>query len=338
VRHLRIFNDARKCIFDLSNVTHTQILTTGSLIVDLDPYWADADEEVSRLVLAHRQWAYIQEIADVPPDDGPFTKLASAPIVPGKGDFALIPPGFLAGVMTEVRTTGGETRPDSDAELVHKAMQIHCRCASLRCPVDLNESTVAEKRRARWRMFRPGTDHPPFTGEPRQQCSLPISHDPVAEPHRWKHGEWLYGPAMHHPDCPRHPDRYNRGEGQPSPAGLTPDDQIAVLADQILKDDAMVTEIFGRHSVPDMPGVPDRELVRGYITAALPVLAGNSGPGMPLPQRINEAARGTWKACGVYSDDNKHWCAQPAGHDGNYPNSMPTAHETTTPGGDRLRW
>src|SRR5882757_1102096 len=57
VRHLRIFNDARKCIFDLSNVTHTQILTTGSLIVDLDPYWADADEEVSRLVLAHRQWA-----------------------------------------------------------------------------------------------------------------------------------------------------------------------------------------------------------------------------------------------------------------------------------------
>lgn len=360
MRHLRIFNDARKRIFDLPNVDRTQLLAGGALQIELDPYFSDDDEECTRVLIAHGQWAFVQEIRDLPPDtpepapdDSPFTALESVPFIPGKG--------FLAGLRTDLGPTTGSgdedpspivrpiskeellfyrrthpdspQRPESDAERVHRAMQIHCRCDVLRCPVVLNEASRTDKRRARWRMFNTGST--PFTGEPLQRCSLPISHDPDTEPHRWVYGEWIYGPAQHHPDCPRHPDRYNRPaeEGQPTPAGLTSTEQ---LADQIMANDTMVTEIFGKHSA-----MPDRELVRGYVTAALPVLAGNSGPGIPASpavQQVNDSARDVWRTCCTMTDDGQHYCGLPIGHDKGYPDVPPTAHETTTPGGDRLRW
>jgi hypothetical protein len=365
MRHLRIFDAKRSRLFDLPNVERTTVTMPGALVIDLNPYpILDDDEGVTRLVLAPGHWAYVQEV-DSPP---PAPAEAEAPPT-----LSIPATGFLSGLALNVPVTGGypvaeadpdeadddEAEPVSDAMMVHRAMQIVCVCLSLRCPVVLNPSTDGERRKVRRRMFGKVVGEPVHS-EPRMQCSLHVGHDPMADEHRWKHGEWIYGPAQHHPECPRHPERYNRNhssEGQPNTAGLTTEAQLShgpvlpatveQLTDQIMSTPDMVDEIFRRHEQPEAS--TDRLLVRPYATGAHRVVAerqGNSGPGFPVePVRhaaVNQAARTVWHVCGVYAPDEvspakELWCHRPVGHDQESPGAVVTEHEALQ-GVDPVRW
>jgi hypothetical protein len=358
MRHLRIFDKARTRLFDLPNVLRTEVLASGTLVIELDPTHNDGpdDEDVTRLVIAAGHWAYIQEVRDEPDD--------ASPVAPMTGHAAFMAGRYAEAIKDQLKPTGGfpvpvvpgdpepddapfgplESRPLSDSERVHKAMSIHCRCDQLRCRVVLNPATATDKRKARWRMFGANSEAP-FTGEPLRRCTLPISHDPAVRPHEYVPARWPWGPHNHHPDCPRHPERYNREEGQPeSPAAITsqlPAPVVEELADRIMDAPDMLAEIFGRHA-----SQPEAKLVRGYVTAGHQLLAaaGNSGPGFPIAPngrtmpRINMAARATWKACAAYDPSGAHWCIEAIGHDERKEDGEPSVHQTTLPGGDRIRW
>ena len=81
----------------------------------------------------------------------------------------------------------------SDARRLQLAMLIHCICAELRCPS----------------LLYVGTDLP---GDPEQrQCDQRADHPGE----HTSAGRWMWGPHNHHPECHRHPSRYNRnGNGE----------------------------------------------------------------------------------------------------------------------------
>lgn len=207
---------------------------------------------------------------------------------------------------------------------VHEAMQIHCCCEQLRCPILMNEATSGERK---WWQIRGHHAHgvAGTAGSlPLQRCVHEIGHDTADVPHEWFEGGWPYGPAQHHPACPRHPDVYNRAalvvEGQQAaePAGVTttPDvpesDRLsatAVLTGPAERPSAhTVVRPFVRHRAaedeqgprpdPETPpgcGIEDHPSTSHYCRGpgGIPVTypmtkriePGNSGPGGPLPPR-----------------------------------------------------
>jgi hypothetical protein len=229
----------------------------------------------------------------------------------------------------------------TDGGRVHEAMQIHCVCNELRCPVVLNQSTPEERRW--WQIRQRGEAATGKAPEPEalQRCSHETGHEPLVVmgidgarvvPHAWVEEGWPYGPANHHPACPRHPESYNRAaldtsEGQPRhAAGVTEADEPEAEAEADPRERGELIRPYvasvGRVITPDDHG-------------ALYERAGNSGPGQPLPDRLpyNRGARDSWHTCAQYAPgyNGQAWCGLPSGHVG-------PGHSVTLPGGDRVTW
>jgi hypothetical protein len=350
MRHLRIYDAQRALLFDLPNVAGTATTTTGALMIDLDPGQTPelVDEHVTKLVLAPGYWAVVQEVErpdeqPAEPDDAPFTEISSVPFYPGDTK------GFLAAI-SDIPTTGGgqrpplvpgfEEEPPSEAARVHAAMAVACLCLGLRCPVVLNPSTEAERRsvRLRAKLHLRSTPEP----EPLMRCSREVGHDPMTEPHRWIRGEWIYGPAQHHPRCPRHPARYNMPteEEQPLAARFTSTTELpsAVHSARAMISapwapadsagapaDTLVQEVSARHSAAETV------LVRPYANgqhakAAIAVPVG----GWNAPSTFNVAARQIWNLCAVWGPESIS-CELAKDHPAD------VLHEADK-GGDRIRW
>jgi len=351
MRHLRIYDAQRALLFDLPHVIGTLIITTGALIIDLDPAHnpENVDEDVMKLVLAPGYWATVQEV--VRPDEQPAEPVAASPAEIGPGEAR----GFLSFLNNGLAMEEEQRRapvvpgfdpvfpqpdePPSEAARVHAAMAVACLCLGLRCPVVLNPSTEAERRSVRLRAKLHLRSTPET--EPLMRCSREVNHDPMTEPHRWIQGEWIYGPAQHHPRCPRHPARYNMPteEEQPLAARFTsttelPSSQHSALAvisapwapaDSLGGPaDTLVQEVFARHSV-------ETALVRPYANGQ-PAKAAIAVPveGWNQPSPINVAARQIWNVCAAWGPEGIS-CELAPEHPAD------VLHEAEK-GGDRIRW
>lgn len=332
-RVVTVYGEADRHLATHYRVTRVSLPMNGHLIV--------TDRDGVTGYASGRWWSFTDETRATAPEaeaealstpDGPvISDPVPVPTVPGPQQ-----PSAEGEAPTQMLAVAGLL---TDGARVHEAMQIHCVCNELRCPVIINPST-AEARRW-WQVRQRGgltLGGAPEPTEPLMRCVYETGHDPVPQtgelrtsPHEWREGGWPYGPANHHPSCPRHPDSYNRAaletsEGQPRHA-------------------AGVTEA-------DEPDPRERgELVRPYVGLPLSLVphtapeaealgllydrAGNSGPGLPLPDRLpyNRGARESWHTCAQYAPGyhGEAWCGLPSGHPGN-------GHSVTLPGGDRVTW
>jgi hypothetical protein len=222
---IRVVSYDHQTIGDFINVNRAPKVTdtgaliiTGSLLVAGQP---------ARIIYNPTWWAYVEESPD---DMPPPTQVTDDEL--SRITDALTDDDALAALGSDLR----EPRPLSAfggfSADVHEAMKIICRCDDLRCPVVLNPATPEEKEAFRLRQRgKPATV--PEQVDPLKRCSWEVDH---LGGHEWQPDGWPYGPAEHHPMCPRHPSRYNRpdvpvGEGQPLAAGVTPGAAGLSLAD-----------------------------------------------------------------------------------------------------------
>lgn len=198
---LRVLDAIGTLVAEIDNVTHRMIGHHGALVVTADAHAGLPDIEVFNSSI----WARVQEFHDSP---------IRVPV-------AIEPDQIIRRALTDY---GPGFVPAPFNPDVHEAMQTICACDSLRCPVILNPPTEEGKRRGR---LLSGATRRPVTGAelaPLMRCCWEAGHDQDTNPCDWREGGWPYGPADHHPRCPRHPDTYNRPvEGQPHPAGITTD-------------------------------------------------------------------------------------------------------------------
>jgi len=300
MRILRVFDRAGDLVREQHNVTAVHVTGTGALVMVVTDLG-----DLYRVAVAPGEWAEVEEWTDVEPSATPTSDALSAPI-----EEVMPEPERLAQpVETPAQT--------SDFEAVHRAMEIVCICAQLRCPVVIGPAPSAEQR-AHWsknRFFRGGRQAearfeqaPPFT-----RCSWEIGHNTTESPHLWVEGGWPYGINEHHPECPRHPDRYNRpevpviaGEGQPYAAGATP----------------------GMMLIPAATAVLERE----------PLILDDRPAGIPVG--VDHVARQMWSRCAhmppleIQKEHPGIWCSMSINHD------PASGHEWEVPGepGLYIRW
>jgi hypothetical protein len=333
MEHLRIYDrgDPPKLIAEHPDVVAKVVTGTGALRLDL------AGSRVSRVVYAPGWWGVVEEIA---PADEPEPEPQL--VEPAEIDMRPTPASDPITQILPV-VAGPEAGPDTitDAELtsfmaeltdrdrVHAAMQIPCICDELRCPVVTNPATAAEKRFWRKRQ-QTGTrgDSAPAEVEPLKRCVFMVGHNVAEQDHGWIAGGWPFGPGDHHPECTRHPERYNGArpvhapseEGQsPMVAGITPSEATGELSatGDVSQTSAVstLTTPMGRHQAdvdPEAAGLLyDRHAPAE--TALCPVMA----------------PAGLWPFTGFLPEHLQ--CDHVAGHIGNL-------HGHTLPDGTRLSW
>jgi hypothetical protein len=238
---------------ELTDVRHRQITPGGEFVARFSGH-----THRRAFVAARGSWDFLDEFDD-PTEEAPPAR-GIVPVIPGTADPFLSLPNPHAGQLAE-------------------AMAVHCQCKELRCPVVLNPASPAD--RSWWRAkLRGRVAHglPPGAVTPFRQCSMERGHAPIDDhdAHEWTEGGWPYGPAQHHPRCPRHPDSYNRPaaeEGHPATGGITSADELAPPTEPDPADDP----------TPEDPEPERGELVRPYVAAAGQQLHGPfpgfSGPG-----------------------------------------------------------
>lgn len=227
---------------ELTDVAYRQITPGGDFVARFG-----SGTYRRALVVARGSWDHLEEWDEPTQEPQEETARGVVPVVPGPApaDPFLSLPNPFAGQLRE-------------------AMAVICCCRELRCPVVLNPATPAD--RSWWRMKLRGriaTGLPPGATIPFRQCSMEIGHAPIDDhdAHDWTEGGWPYGPALHHPKCPRHPDTYNRQidvEGHPATGGITTADELAAAPDTDQTDD----------TTPEDPA-PRGELVRPYVAAEM---------------------------------------------------------------------
>jgi hypothetical protein len=335
-RTLTIYGSQAAPMARHEGVTGLRMPQTGHLIVHTERY---------TMTYAAGHWQAFSDTAV--PSVPSLHDATQAPVVPGN---PRPPVPTDPGPVDPFLSQRAPYAPD-----VHDAMQIHCACEQIRCPVVLNEATDGQRRWWQVRGFNAPGASAPAVAEPLRRCVHELGHDTAELAHTWHQGGWPYGIAQHHPACPRNPNVYNRAplmvEGQQAtqPAGVTTGADVPDRAD-------VSSTVVLTGDEPEQPAATT--IIRPYVTEAThPAHAatpdddptgffydrneGNSGPGGLLPTtaqldagEYNRAARTSWGVCAAYAPESvspqRVWCAYPPGHDG--------AHATNAPGGDRLHW
>lgn len=342
--YLRVFTPDGLVLSEVPDVAGAPSVTgSGALVVPL----ADG----TRYVVNPLAWSDLTEHPDPPgrlPDwlSNSVTRRASRaaflrgfqrpPVVPGPAEPEPEPEP--------------QRRMPSDGEwpaVVHEApatgpLSVVCICDVLRCPTILNPSDDAERGwwRKRQKPSSVNGSGPP-SPQPLMRCSFQVGH---GGEHKWLPGDgdqppgWPFGPNRHHEDCPRHPSN-QRPEGQPGgkhaapvTAGITGVSELVELAHEAT--DPAVPEV----------GTAEISLVRPKPTddpetwmRDLRAVAGNSGPGMALPDTSYNPDRpmgicGRWAP--AWDRDPRvpdRWCQLIHPHPG------PHEHRTDS-NGETLRW
>lgn len=230
-----LFDADGKLMHELEHVRWRTITEAGEFIARFD------DDNPRRMFVAYRgTFDHLEEWRD---RDEPAR--TGRPAHAATTDTQLDARAVMAGLAPPV-VPGPPPMPDPfrpagnpHAGKLAEAMAIRCSCAELRCPVMVGPSD--QGTRAWWRLqldIKPGRGSAVKPGQtPFTQCARDLGHDIFSEPHEWAEGMWPYGVHNHHPQCPRHPERYNRPaieEGHPAPGGITsvnePARQLATVA------------------------------------------------------------------------------------------------------------
>lgn len=319
-----------RVIGEHSHVTNSLVSDRGVLVLDL---FSARPEDPVRVAYADGEWLIVEEFRVVPDD-------------PDQERLNLAEMGFTTELPPVV--PGREEPNMSDAARVHLAMEVLCSCANLRCPTVLNPSTVEERERVRrrgWKLTRnnPG---PPEQAEPRRQCTWVRGHDRERYPCEWKEGQWPYGPAQHHPWCPRHPDVYNQPVREDHPADAP--DRITLADTQtVVPVESHVSAsapVIARHSMP--------EQLTATATMARPFVENignqertdpdgmgysrdNAGSTPEYVGPYDLAAREAWKICAAPGPPHE----MPALRcDKRHPHNPAEGHQMTLGSGDVIRW
>lgn len=334
MRLLRIYH-RESLVRELHNVHQTNITESGALVCRFAGL--DVPGKLRLVVFAPRTWTEVQEWN---PDPELAPELA----------FQRYTDDALPDVTGSGEQVGSDQPSDpdeflTDVERVHRAMSVICLCDKFRCPAILNASAAAE--RLWWRRRQNGaiTNTSAPAVEPLRRCVWEAGHMPSEvndhdheSGHYWAAGQWPYGVANHHPECPRHPSRYNAGhtdltvpgEGQPQhAAGVTPlyvdqPEARGELVRPYVKPDAELSEVNGfvvGRPVAVLEGDPTG---LGYSRDAHTVTA---------PLTYNHEERDAFNICAEYTPgwNGQLWCTLDIDHE--------PGHSTTqVGGGDLVRW
>jgi len=321
---LEIFDRQGDLITSVRNVVSHWVSDRGVLVVNLDP---PPTSTTHRLAYAHGYWGAVHESSSADPDGPEHDPAGAATVASDARTFRDELSTMLAHQQDSAATSPAtESHELTDRDRVHLAMGVHCCCYELRCPTVLNPARPEEK--GWWRKRQkvgPGLNRQAPDPEPRMQC---VQRDGHRGAHYWQEGVWIYGPANHHPDCPRHPLRYNRAGQVPRPApGATRGQPPGYLPPALPAPAPLTLEEMFSGPAEFRPGRPvtnPDDPSWGFSRGDTEVIAD--------PENFNAIMREQKGLCAGYAPGYPRtlWCGLVRGHAGNC--------TQVTAGGEVITW